>query len=294
MNSIPRLCSVEGCDGTLKSRGYCNMHYRRWLKHGDVTFTRKVRGECAVDGCKKLVAAKGWCKTHYYKWRRNGDPNIDKSKVRETCRLDGCTNPRKGLGYCGLHYNRLKSSGSVYSGKCKVSDCNEQRKVGRRTYCAQHLEIARDYTNKSSEYIAWCNMRSRCYNHKYEHFEHYGGRGIIVDQRWRDCFLNFLFDMGEKPGPEYSLDRVKVNKNYTSDNCRWTTQTIQSINTRSRKDNTSGYRGVSRHGNCWSAHISTGGKNIYLGTYPSKVEAAMSYNAAALKYHGQDAKLNDV
>lgn len=30
-----RVCSVEGCGKPSYSRGMCNMHYRRWKKHGD-------------------------------------------------------------------------------------------------------------------------------------------------------------------------------------------------------------------------------------------------------------------
>lgn len=29
------LCSIDGCEKKHKARGWCNAHYRRWLKHGD-------------------------------------------------------------------------------------------------------------------------------------------------------------------------------------------------------------------------------------------------------------------
>lgn len=28
-------CSIEGCDKEARSKGWCSMHYTRWLRHGD-------------------------------------------------------------------------------------------------------------------------------------------------------------------------------------------------------------------------------------------------------------------
>lgn len=64
---------------------------------------------------------------------------------------------------------------------------------------------------------------------------HYAERGIGVCDRWLS-FENFLADMGEKPGPEFSLDRrINVNGNYEPSNCRWATQVQQHRNKRSNR-----------------------------------------------------------
>src|SRR4051794_27311064 len=55
-------------------------------------------------------------------------------------------------------------------------------------------------------WICWVNMRRRCQNINHSRYADWGGRGIVVCERWQD-YRNFLADMGEKPGG-MSLDRI--------------------------------------------------------------------------------------
>jgi hypothetical protein len=82
------------------------------------------------------------------------------------------------------------------------------------------------------EYSAWCSMVRRCCNPRTEHFELYGGRGIAVCQAWRNDFVAFFRDMGTRPSPKHSLDRIDSNGNYEPSNCRWATTVVQSRNRR--------------------------------------------------------------
>lgn len=61
-----------------------------------------------------------------------------------------------------------------------------------------------------------------------------------------------------------------------------------------RNHNTSGYMGVHRHENAWCAGIRVNGKHIHLGSYQDPKEAALAYNKAAVKYHGEFATLNEL
>jgi hypothetical protein len=54
----------------------------------------------------------------------------------------------------------------------------------------------------------------------------------------------------------------------------------------------SGFRGVTRHKNSWKAKIRVHYKNIYLGCFKDKIEAAQAYDRAAVKYFGPHARLN--
>lgn len=84
----------------------------------------------------------------------------------------------------------------------------------------------------SQEYIAWCGMKARCQNPKNPKYAQYAGRGIKVCDAWRYDFMQFLRDMGAKPGPSYSLERTDVDGNYEPANCKWATRTEQARNRR--------------------------------------------------------------
>jgi hypothetical protein len=77
-------------------------------------------------------------------------------------------------------------------------------------------------------------MHKRCSLPTSTRFHQYGGRGIRVCERWsgKDGLVNFLADMGPKPSPQHSLDRIDVNGNYEPGNCRWATPIAQSRNRR--------------------------------------------------------------
>lgn len=87
---------------------------------------------------------------------------------------------------------------------------------------------------KSPEHMAWCAMRSRCRDSDSQSYDNYGGRGIAVCERWLK-FENFLADMGPRPTPKHSIDRINNDGNYEPANCRWATKYQQDNNRRTNR-----------------------------------------------------------
>jgi hypothetical protein len=89
-------------------------------------------------------------------------------------------------------------------------------------------------------YVCWKSMHARCSNPKQRAYAYYGGRGISVCERW-NSFENFLADMGERPNPHLSIDRVNNDGNYEPGNCRWATASEQARNKRPRQKRVSSH-----------------------------------------------------
>lgn len=154
----------------------------------------------------------------------------------------------------GKEYNYLTILKELYTTYKKVARCNITEKIVLcRCKCGKEVEknakhvvygdikscgcIKKIYKSRlthggsrSVEYDAWWNMKERCNNPLNIGYKNYGARGIIVCNEWINSFETFIKDMGNKPSPVHSIDRINVNKNYEPGNCRWATNKEQMRN----------------------------------------------------------------
>ena len=117
-------------------------------------------------------------------------------------------------------------------GKTKSCGCMKKQ-IGRLN--RTHGESGRRSGITTPEYNAWMLMRRRCNSQGTAEYENYGGRGIVVCERW-NSYEAFLLDVGRRPSPHHSLDRFPNNDgNYEPGNVRWATRQEQAANKRNSK-----------------------------------------------------------
>lgn len=218
---------------------------------------------CSIDGCSRANFLRTYCSRHYHSWRYYGDP-LRVTQIRE----------------------------AIKAKKCSIKDCGS--KFFAKERCVRHYN--KYQLEKNNLRGRWYSMKQRCYNPDNAGYVNYGGRGIKVCERWlgEEGLSNFIKDMGEPPTPAHSIDRRDVDGDYSLENCRWVTRTVQNLNTRLRKDNKSGYRGVGwlPNNRKWQASIRVKTKDHYLGIFTYSIDAARAYNKASLMYFGKDGYIN--
>lgn len=138
--------------------------------------------------------------------------------------------------------------------------------------------------NKTRIFRIYHNIKQRCSNPNHPRYENYGGKGITVCDEWSnsiDSFINWANGNGYQE--TLTIDRIDNDKEYSPSNCRWVTYSTQAINQGLRKDNTSGYKGVSKDKHNWRASIQINKERRFLGYFDTAEAASEAYEEAFLE-----------
>ncbi len=192
----------------------------------------------------------------------------------------------------GMQYptetSKTKKRYCIY--KCK---CGKEFKTSTRAnlipfaesckYCANKKRAIKHGKSNTKLYQTWSNQKQRCNNNKHPRYNDWGGRGIkfsndfFIFENW----LKYVLSLDNSNKKNYTLDRINNDGNYEKNNLRWIKKSIQSQNTRLiNSRNTTGYRGVSftRNKSKFRTRICIDGKQIEIGRYNTKLEAAYEYD----------------
>ena len=129
-----------------------------------------------------------------------------------------------------LRESKKRIGGSIYwickcdCGKIKEVNSQHLRKGKIKSCGCLHKEFISNLNRKHGyykrgEYHTLEAIKQRCNNSNNIKFKYYGGRGIMICERWM-MFENFLADMGERP-EGYEIHRIDNSKGYYLNNCEW-------------------------------------------------------------------------
>jgi hypothetical protein len=128
---------------------------------------------------------------------------------------------------CGTEF--ISDSFKVRTGHTNSCGCYMRERIVETFFKHGHG----DTVVRSRTYDSWKRMLRRCRSPNDISFPNYGGRGILVCDRWRS-FENFLADVGERPSGTF-LGRIDNNGHYEPGNVRWETRLQQNRNKRTNR-----------------------------------------------------------
>ena len=156
----PKFCSVDDCDRSAVTRGWCHAHYLRWRRTGTTNGKRKLGARrntvCEVDGCERLATTRGMCRAHYGRFKRTGRVDADRpigaKSLPQQCAVRSCSALASERGWCHGHYLRWVRLGDVQEDRplsrqvnsmCDVDGCT--RLAVARGMCPAHASRKRKW-----------------------------------------------------------------------------------------------------------------------------------------------------
>lgn len=172
---------------------------------------------------------------------------------------------------CDCGNIRYVTGGSLKNGLAKSCGCYSKE--------MKYEWVKRHGMSRTVEYKAWGCFIARCYNPHNASYKWYGGNGIRVCLAYRNYFEYFFSDLGLRPTPKHSVDRIDSDLNYSCGKCsecvengwkmnvQWATYPIQARN---------------RSNNVW---LEYNGRNMILTDWATELKTTASALGKYLNGH---------
>lgn len=253
------MCLVEGCNGKIQCKGYCNKHYRQITKHGMLlSQLRAIPKICSVEGCEDLVNCKGFCQKHYKQMNKYG-------RILERTVNDP---------------NEIVIEDNIATMYLYNRDCEE---IATTIFDAQFVDDISNYMwslhNNGYVVSSWFDENNIRHSMSLHRAIMYLSNGYTIDETLQidhedlNKLNNLRSNLRMCTGSQNEMNKIKATGQYSSR-----------------------HKGVTWHitTSKWRASIRFNNKQIYLGHFDDENDAARAYNAAAITYHKEFARLNDV
>ena len=143
---------------------------------------------------------------------------------------------RRWMCKCTCGNSALIPQDNLLKGKSKSCGCY-------RVDFTRHVKTIHGLCG-TPEYSAWIGIKERCLNPHGLDAAHYKDRGITMCHQYQSEFVAFFRDIGRRPNPQHSVDRIDNNGHYSCGKCpqcaqngwplniRWASRETQNNNTR--------------------------------------------------------------
>lgn len=159
------------------------------------------------------------------RWTVVGEPVIRGERVAMPCRCE-----------CGTERNVLVS-GLRRKDRDNLS-CGCWRRERTKTIVSETRWKNSHGLSKHPLYQLWKRIIRRCYSPTADNYKWYGGAGVQVWEGWRHdagAFIAYIEEnLGPRPSPKHSVDRIDPYGNYEPGKIRWATPVEQARNRRRR------------------------------------------------------------